>query len=77
MARTQKGFARSNNAQFIVVKDHNISRVNLVTIAIGLKVLTEPGYRPRQRILLHPKCQYTNYIFTLVDIIKGNIVIAY
>ena len=46
MARTQKGFARSNNAQFIVVKDHNISRVNLGTIAIGLKVLTEPDYQP-------------------------------
>ena len=76
MARTQKGFARSNNAQFIVVKDHNISRVNLVTIAIGLKVLTEPGDNGFYS-LLHPKCQYTNYIFTLVDIIKGNIVIAY
>ena len=46
MTRAQKGFAWSNNAQFIVVKDHNISRVNLGTIAIGLKVLTEPDYQP-------------------------------
>ena len=76
MARTQKGFARSNNAQFIVVKDHNISRVNLVTIAIDLNVQGQ-NRLPRQRILLHPKCQYTNYIFTLVDIIKVNIVIGY
>ena len=76
MTRAQKGFAWSNNAQFIVVKDHNISRVNLVTSDLFECSVTEPGYLDNG-FLLHLKCQYTNYIFTVVDIIKGNIVIAY